>query len=60
MELAGYFRYYRLAALVFADLGLEIGLEEESLKVMESVIMQVPHLRLSLANHLICKEDYKW
>jgi len=40
-ELAGHFRYYRLAALALADIGLEFGLEAESLKLMDTIIDQI-------------------
>jgi len=40
-EIAGHFRFYRMAALAFADLGLDCGIESESLKAMGSLVAQV-------------------
>jgi hypothetical protein len=40
-EEIGTFRYFRLAVIMFADIALGLNLEEQGLKLLEGVILQV-------------------
>jgi len=58
-EVAGYFHLYRMAAVAFADLSLDCGMETEGLKVMESILAQVIHRGLPWT-HLTDHADHQW
>lgn len=40
-EFAGHFRYYRIAVVLLADVGLELGTEGKSLQWLQDIMPQV-------------------